>query len=35
MSDTIKAAMIRTLMLQIPSQTGAGLVVALLMVSTA
>ena len=35
MSDTIKAAMIRTLMLQIPSQTGAGLVVAVLMVSTA
>ena len=31
-SDPIKAAMIRTLMLQVPSQTGAGLVVAALMV---
>jgi signal transduction histidine kinase len=35
MTDNIKAAMIRTLMLQIPSQTGAGLVVTSLMVSTA
>ncbi len=33
--DPIKAAMIRTLMLQIPSQTGAGVVVASYMVGTA
>ena len=33
--DPIKAAMIRTLMLQIPSQTGAGFVVGAYMVGTA
>jgi len=35
MTDPIRAALIRTLMLQIPSQTGAGLVVAFLVTSTA
>lgn len=34
-ADPIKAAMIRTLMRQIPSQTGAGIVVAAYMVGTA
>jgi two-component system, sensor histidine kinase len=35
MTDPIKAAMIRTLMLQIPGQTAAGLIVAFYMIGTA